>query len=331
MSTIYVGAVVGAGFATGQEIMHFFTRFGLPGYWGIGLATFLFAWLGYQSVVFVFDHGITHYRAFLEEIMGSRLGAVVDGGIILFLFLEVGIILSATAALAAEQWQVPFRLGVLASTLFCTVVFLFGTSVILSVNSLLVAVLVASTGAILWMYTRSGVVIPADGVGVGAFWLESALLYVSYNWIVAVTCFASVVKDLEDKRAGARYAAVGGLLLGAGIFAVNTILWRHAPEVFRYQIPFAFAAADLGSFWRVLYSFGLLSALLTTVLAMLITLRARLASRSLTLAILLASVPITNLGFANLVKSVYVAYGSVGFIVLLFFCWKLFPRFRTMR
>ncbi|MBC8080240.1 MAG: hypothetical protein H7X86_07830, partial [Gorillibacterium sp.] len=42
----YVGTIVGAGFASGQEILQFFTRYGWMAVPTISVAAFLFIWLG---------------------------------------------------------------------------------------------------------------------------------------------------------------------------------------------------------------------------------------------------------------------------------------------
>jgi uncharacterized membrane protein YkvI len=36
VAAAYVGTAIGAGFASGQEIMQFFVRFGHKGIWGVG-------------------------------------------------------------------------------------------------------------------------------------------------------------------------------------------------------------------------------------------------------------------------------------------------------
>ena len=38
----YIGTVVGAGFASGQEIFRFFVVFGSNGFWGLSSASFYF-------------------------------------------------------------------------------------------------------------------------------------------------------------------------------------------------------------------------------------------------------------------------------------------------
>lgn len=47
IGSAFVGLIVGAGFASGQEVMQYFTSFGIWGTVGGLLATLLFIFLGY--------------------------------------------------------------------------------------------------------------------------------------------------------------------------------------------------------------------------------------------------------------------------------------------
>ena len=66
-----IGTVVGAGFASGQEVFHFFSRFGRAGWGGILLATIL---LG-MAISQVFKIGLqlrtNSYRDFLAHLLGE--------------------------------------------------------------------------------------------------------------------------------------------------------------------------------------------------------------------------------------------------------------------
>jgi uncharacterized membrane protein YkvI len=48
IAATYIGTIVGAGVASGQEVLQFFSAFGIIGIWGIALATFLFFLFGYM-------------------------------------------------------------------------------------------------------------------------------------------------------------------------------------------------------------------------------------------------------------------------------------------
>jgi uncharacterized membrane protein YkvI len=47
IAAAYIGTIVGAGFATGQEILRFFACYGKPGILGLAVSALLFAFFGY--------------------------------------------------------------------------------------------------------------------------------------------------------------------------------------------------------------------------------------------------------------------------------------------
>ena len=51
IAAVYVGTVVGAGFATGREIVEFFTRFGFIGLIGMLMSGYILIFLGSKLMV----------------------------------------------------------------------------------------------------------------------------------------------------------------------------------------------------------------------------------------------------------------------------------------
>ena len=85
VAATYIGTIVGAGFATGQEVLQFFNRFGILGLGGLLIATVLFIVFGY----IIMDLGnALRARSHLEVIHagGNILGTFTDLVITVFLF-----------------------------------------------------------------------------------------------------------------------------------------------------------------------------------------------------------------------------------------------------
>ena len=58
LAFVYVGTVVGAGFATGREIVEFFLKFGWIGLFGIVVSGLMFTYLGAKIMIIL--SGIEH-------------------------------------------------------------------------------------------------------------------------------------------------------------------------------------------------------------------------------------------------------------------------------
>src|SRR5690606_3417132 len=78
IAAIYMGTIVGAGFATGQEILQFFTRFGNWGTYAIMMATFLFIWLGYKVMLLANQIKAKSYEDLNIALFGNKLGFVIS-------------------------------------------------------------------------------------------------------------------------------------------------------------------------------------------------------------------------------------------------------------
>ncbi|MGB8957216.1 MAG: hypothetical protein WCC10_17725, partial [Tumebacillaceae bacterium] len=95
----YIGTVVGAGFASGQEILQFFTMLGPYAYPGILLATALFAWVGIQILMLGRKLNARSYRELTAYLFGPKLAGVVDIVMMVMLFFVTVAMLAGVGAL----------------------------------------------------------------------------------------------------------------------------------------------------------------------------------------------------------------------------------------
>ena len=102
ISLSFVGLLVGAGFATGQEVVQYFTSFGLSGVWGIVVAGIVMTLAG---TVFLqlgsYFHASEHNQVF-REVTHPFISRVLDVAVILTLF-AVGFVMLAGAGSNMEQ------------------------------------------------------------------------------------------------------------------------------------------------------------------------------------------------------------------------------------
>ncbi|MBX6378480.1 MAG: hypothetical protein IRY95_08015, partial [Clostridia bacterium] len=113
VAAVYVGAVVGAGFASGQEVLRFFSTFGTTGTAGLALATGLLT--AYGILVLTLG-GLTRsssYRDLLEVVAGGW-APFFDALLAVALFVGLAAMYAGSGALLAEGLGLPRWAGSLA-------------------------------------------------------------------------------------------------------------------------------------------------------------------------------------------------------------------------
>src|SRR5690606_33829294 len=116
----FVGVIVGAGFASGQEVLQYFTSFGIEGIFGAVLATSLFAYLGMVLANIGSRLKAQSHKSAIYEISGRYLGVIVDA-IIIFTLFGVGVVMIAGAGSTVnQQFGLPVFVGSLIMTVLVT-------------------------------------------------------------------------------------------------------------------------------------------------------------------------------------------------------------------
>src|SRR5690554_3658219 len=123
ISFIYVGTVIGAGFASGREIIEFFGVYGLKGIIGITMSGFLFSLLGGLFLLKIYNYRIKGYDDLVGRIFGARFGTFLDAIIAISLFTGFSIMVSGSGAIFKEELEIPFDLGMITMVALSFMVF----------------------------------------------------------------------------------------------------------------------------------------------------------------------------------------------------------------
>lgn len=328
IAATYIGTIIGAGFASGQEVLQFFGHFGLWGIIGLAIAAILFAMFGYAMLELGRRLRANSHLPVIKHAGGCRVGVAIDGVITFFLFGGVGVMAAGSGAIFAQEYGMSALLGNFAMLAITLVTVLVGISGVISAMSFLVPVLVA---AILVIGSATVTANPAafwgnldwfqPGRAAVPFWLLSALLYVSYNLVIGVAVLAPLgpLTSQAKLRSGAIW---GGAGLGIGALAITAALITHMPAASRYEVPMLFIADEMSPVFRSGYGVVLLVGIFTTAVGSLYGFCARLTSpgtrqfRWLAVGTSLASFFTAQVGFSRLVGILFPLVGFAGLLLL---------------
>lgn len=338
--TAYLGAVIGAGFASGQEIMQFFVLHGGGGLLGAALAALLFAYLGGLLMYLSVKTRSGSYREVLDFLFGPRAGIIFDILNFFMLFGGLCVMMAGSAAVFDEHFGLPAWAGALLLFLLTSLAVLGGLEGVLLANVFLVplkylAVSFISLAALAGFFNSGGPPFfqqPASGRGVAGHWLPAAVLYVSYNIVVPVAVLSSLGRAVPLKPAIAG-GALGGLFLGAAVFLVTLAGLAHLPGAVSCQVPLLYFAGQLGSGFRLITGLLIWLAILTTAIAEVHGLASRLAPgggpryRLFGAGACLLSLPLSFFSFAGLVRLLYPLFGYGGLVLLFFLLYLPLAKF----
>lgn len=327
----YMGTVVGAGFATGKEILLFFTRYGWMATLTIGIATALFVWIGVKLMLIAHEIGAESYEDLNKELFGQRLGEAVSLFTLIILFGVTSIMLAAAGSLFHEHLNFPFQAGLFITMILTYLLLHKGMSAILTVNSVVVPIMLLFTCAIAWTTLRhpgSGNWLTLSG---GYPWHKvwfSPILYTSYNLAMAQAVLVPLGKAIHDKRVLYWGGILGGVGIGGLLAACHYSLSAQMPGITRYEIPMGHLIEPLGRLVQLMYVLVIFGEILTTFLSnvygLALQLKQRLKVRLpvLMIGILASCYLISQIGFGRLLELLYPLFGVVSLVWFVALIWR---------
>lgn len=317
VSATVAGAFIGAGFASGQELLQFFGEYGKWGLFGLALAVSIMVILAFMTIKYAIKK-----RAFtFEEIIFNGENKFIKTLIMIFeavLYFSIYTIMTAGASsLLFDIFSVS---KIVSAMFFATLVTLlsFGNiKRILSVFSAITPILVLSAVVIaIISITKNGISIPhSDKSAFSA--LFSALVYVSYNFVAGMGVFASLGRILKKES----FVLPSGLSFSFLIFLSGSILLGifSAPQSASADLPMMAVAGEINDILGLYYAFALILAMIGASVSSLFPLGQMVTEKRRPFICALISIFAifgSILGFKELISSVYPIFGYIGFIVI---------------
>jgi uncharacterized membrane protein YkvI len=324
IAATFIGTVIGAGFASGQEVLLFFSRFGRAGWGGLVLATVLLGIASNQVFRIGLQLKTNSYRDFLAYLLGVRLLPVADLIFSLFLILLVGVMFAGSGAIFAAL-HLQREGGVVLTGLILIAVLSRGLSGMVKVNLGIIPLMFLFCLVVTGATCRTSLTLPCLPLSGG--WLVAALQFTAYNFVLAIPVLLGLVQVCPDPVQLRRGAWLGSIALGILAGLIHWAILTHFATLERSALPMLTLAKQVnaGTFWG--YSLILWGEMFTTLLANVYGLGQRLCARSgrpflqWVVILCILGIAISYCGFAKLIAVLFPIYGCLSLILLiLLFC-----------
>lgn len=333
----YAGAIVafliGSGFATGQEILQYFTSYGYWGVFGTGLLVLVL--ISYVCVEF-FTVGqakqferpsmIFHYYC------GRHLGTFFDFFSVLFVFLSFTVMVAGAGAVFQEHYGLSKHIGGIGLATAVGITVWFGLKSLVDVIGKIgpLIVLIAVGLGVLGLVANPGGIAEGNALlpqleltRASTNWVMSALSYVGFCMLWLAAFLTALGRTAHSRREAASGGLLGGIVFSAACMVVGLGLLANIARVNGTEIPMLVLADDLSPVLASGISVMILAGIYTTAIPLLWTVSSRFfADRTprfkyLTLALAAAGTVIgLLLPFSQMVNVVYVINGYVGILLL---------------
>ncbi len=330
LALVFTGIILGAGFASGQELIAFFVRFGAWGLCGIGLSAAILGFLLYAVLKLCARFGVNDYDGFLDKLMGRKLGTLLSLIAMAFMAVLFSAMLSGCGA-ALEQIggsRLFYYVGAAGLALVSFVVFCFDLDGILAVNVALTPILIVAGTAfglysIITSYKTTFLEFLFPITQALDNWVFSSILYASYNIVTAVCVMVSMASMAKTKRVMRGAGILSALFLGVLGLVFAFPLFLNLDAVRTLEIPMLYIANKSGAVMEVCYLLLLVCAMLTTAVAngfaLINWLCAKTNADPLAIKVIVVVLGLTGagMGFSNIVGIVYTAFGYLGLFQLI--------------
>jgi uncharacterized membrane protein YkvI len=329
VAATYVGTVVGAGFASGQETMRFFAAYGRVGLLGIAVSTLLFCLYG----ILVMELGrrlqARSHREILLHALGPYLGRFMDGVITLFLGATLTVMVAGGGAIFAEQFGLPRGIGTILTAGLTGLTVLAGMRGIMAANSIVVPLLTASVAGlsvasinfhglsqILANSMAWPLLMPVKS------WFLASWLYAGYNLVLSISVLAPLGAEIGDRRVLTMGGLLGGLTLGALAVGIKLAVTAHMPDIGRVEVPMLFLARLHAVPVQWFYMLILWAEIYTTAISCAYGFAGRVSEmfrgnyRGVVVLVTALALFGSGMGFSTLLALLYPLFGFVTLVVL---------------
>lgn len=324
----YTGIVVGAGFATGQEVLQFFTSYGLISIVGAILTGLIVMFVGRQAAKLGYATHAKSHVVPLNTLFGDKLGKLVDIILAFFLYGLAIVMIAGSGATFNEGFGLSPQVGAIILIVVAFLTLLMDFDKIISVIGMITPLLVVAM-LIIAGYNILNPMVPLSEVNsyndisktpTGSWWFD-AITYSGFTLATAFSFLSIMGSETPRQSVVKRGAIFGGILITFLMLLINFGILSIMPKAYDVSLPTMQMAANLAPWFGTVYSIIIILLIFNSVVGFLYPFLTRFTKpqsgkyKILLVASLVVGYLATYIGFVELVNIIYPLFGYVGLFI----------------
>lgn len=332
---VIIGALIGAGFASGQEIYLFFYKYGLNGILGILLCSIMIGIVIYKVFKIIMKYNINSYKEFLDKIFGVKesektkrylnISYIMNIIVNIFLLVSFFIMIAGFGAYFKQEFNINNFIGSGILALICFMIFLRDMKGVAKVSSYVVPVLILF---IIIIGIKNMNLINLNNIGKNVAeikiniinnWFIQSIIYASYNIILLIPVLVNLKKYIKNEKQITVISIFSGIILCVLAIIIYLLLVNIDINFNTLEMPAVYSISLLGDILKKAYGVVILLSIFTTAISIGMSFLDNIIKNKKTFPqfagiMCITSVVISNIGFSNLVNLLFPVFGYLGLI-----------------
>ena len=232
---VIIGTLIGAGFASGQEVYLFFYSYGIKGIVGIFISSILMGIIIYKTLILVKENDINNYKDLLyllikneENKIFLNIKNIINIIINMFILITFFIMIAGFGAYFEQELGINSLIGGSVLAILCFFVFRTNQKGVVKVSEILVPILIVFITIISILNLKDFDInnIKNYMINNNSYnFLLSSIVYCSYNSILLIPVLITLKNYINNKRQVIGISAISTIiivLLSISLFFILT-------------------------------------------------------------------------------------------------------------
>lgn len=326
---VIIGTLIGAGFASGQEIYVFFFSYGIEGFIGIIISSVVMGVLIYKTLGIINKYNINSYKDLLDILIKNKkenkyfnFKNIINLIINIFILVTFFIMIAGFGAYFEQQFGINSLVGSSILAILNFVIFLTSVKGVIKANELLVPMLIVFLVIIGFIN-----IIDINIVKLGNYiirtnqsnYILSAIIYASYNSILVMPVLITLKKYINTKKQILFISLISTIIVILLATIIFLILIRVDVDITKLEMPAVYVVSNIFKFLEIIYGFIILGSIFTTSISLGTSFLKNVSKNKksytqIATVMCITSVLISKIGFSNLINLLYPIFGYLGLI-----------------
>lgn len=326
---VIIGTLIGAGFASGQEIYLFFYSYGIKGIIGIFISSILMGVIIYKTLNLVKKNDINNYKDFLNILINKKennnyfnIGNIVNIIINIFILITFFIMIAGFGAYFEQEIGIHSLVGSSILAILCIIVFKTSQKGVVKVSEILVPILIIFITIIFILNMKDFNINNLKNylINNNSYnFILSSIVYCSYNSILLIPVLITLKNFISNKKQVVSISLISTSIIILLSISLFFILTKVDVNISKLEMPAVYVVSKMFKLFEIVYGFIILGSIFTTAVSLGNSFLQNVSKNKksythFAIIMCITSIGISQFGFSNLINYLYPIFGYLGII-----------------